>query len=102
MTAGARGREDGDGDVRYRAWTLWSHLPGRMDDEDVAAADLKDMGRRTGIWVSLIKLGLKSRALQRAMGVKGGQGSMGEGSNSGVDSIGLRGGQRLLPCPVLH
>lgn len=52
---------------------------GRMDDEDVAAADLKDVGRRAAIWVSLIKFRLKShrgratRALQWR--VNGGQGS---------------------------
>lgn len=58
-TAGARGREGGDGDEAGGLDPVVPS-PGGMDDEDVTAADLKDVGRRAAIRVSLIKLGLKS------------------------------------------
>lgn len=102
MTAGARGREEGDGDVRYRTWTLWSHLPGRMDDDDVAAADLKDVGQRAGIWVSLIKLGLKSQGFAEQWG----KGRPGEHGGGILQWCGLNRAKRwakavALSCPAL-
>lgn len=106
MTAGAREREDEDGNVRYRAWSLWPHLPGRMDDEDVATADLKDVGWRAGIWVSLIRLGLKShrgratRDLQ--WGINGGQGRGGNGVQQWCGLNRAKKWAKDVACPVLR
>lgn len=74
-----------------------------MDDEDVAAADLKDVGRRAGIWVSLIKLGLKSQGFAESNGGKGRPGEHGGGVQQWC---GLNRAKRwakavALSCPAL-
>lgn len=62
-------------EVRYRAGPCGpTHLPRRMDDDNVTAADLEDMRWRAGVCVRLIRLGLKphlgsaARALQSSDG----------------------------------
>lgn len=74
-------------ETRQRAWTLWSHPPGRMDDEDVAAADLKDVERRAVIWVSLIKFGLKSHRGRTTRALQNNGGKWRPGKRRGVLTV---------------